>query len=82
VEEEAMNVIEPLSGLPAGANACVVHLVPNDVARLVRLASFGLVPGASVHVQQKSPALVLRIVHTTLAIDRALGEEIYVRRTA
>lgn len=74
-------VIEPLSRLPPGSEASVVHMVPRDHQRLVRFASLGLAPGARLHVQQVQPTMVLRIGETTLAFERCLAEEIYVRRT-
>jgi hypothetical protein len=46
----------------------------------VKLAGLGLVPGAVVHLQQKTPATVLRIGETTIAFDPAIASEIYVRR--
>lgn len=73
-------LLEPLSRLSPGTDACVVYMVPGDSHRLVRFASLGLAPGARVHVHQRSPTMVLRIGQTTLAFERALAHEIYVRR--
>jgi DtxR family Mn-dependent transcriptional regulator len=39
-----------------------------------------VVPGATVRLQQSSPAAVIRIGETTLAVDPAIAGEIYVKR--
>jgi hypothetical protein len=38
------------------------------------------VPGAHVHLRQKSPAFVLALGETTLAVDPAIAGEIYVKK--
>ncbi len=47
---------------------------------LQRLASLGLVPGATLRLQQKLPAFVVAIGETTVAIDRDVASGIFVRR--
>jgi hypothetical protein len=39
-----------------------------------------VVPGALVRLQQKSPAVVLRVGETTLAVEPEFADEIYVKR--
>ncbi|HNR98427.1 MAG TPA: metal-dependent transcriptional regulator [Planctomycetota bacterium] len=46
---------------------------------LQRLAGLGLVPGATLRLQQKLPAFVINIGETTVAIDRAVASGIFVR---
>jgi DtxR family Mn-dependent transcriptional regulator len=73
-------LVQPLDRLSVGERGRIVYIVPRDPERLVRLSNLGIVPGATVSLQQKSPAAVLRIGETTLAMDSAIAGEIYVRR--
>lgn len=54
-----------------------VFAVP-DGAQQVRFASLGLVVGASLEVLQTTPAVVVRVGATTLALERELGARIRV----
>jgi DtxR family Mn-dependent transcriptional regulator len=58
----------------------VVYIAPREPARLIRLSNLGVVPGATVRLQQRSPAAVLRVGETTLAVDADVAGEIYVKR--
>ena len=71
---------EPLSRLEAGAEALVTRMACRDAGRLMRFATLGVAPGARVRVEQTSPAIVLRVGRTTLACERCLADEIYVKR--
>lgn len=75
-------LVQPLSRMAVGSEARVVYIVPKDPERLVRLSSLGLVPGATIRLQQRQPAAVVRIGETTLALDPVIATEIYVKRTA
>jgi DtxR family Mn-dependent transcriptional regulator len=70
----------PLDRLRAGDRGRIVYIAPRESSSLVRLSTLGLVPGATVELQQKSPAAVLRLGETTLALDPAIASEIYVKR--
>lgn len=73
-------LVQPLATLGPGQDARIVHIVPRQPQRLVRLTALGVVPGAVVHLQQKSPAVVLRVGETTLALEPEIASEIYVKR--
>ena len=73
-------LVQPLQGLAPGEWGRIVHIVPREPRRLTRLSSLGVVPGATVRLQQKSPAVILRVGETTLAIEREFAGEIYVKR--
>jgi DtxR family Mn-dependent transcriptional regulator len=73
-------LVQPLDRLPVGREGRIVYIAPREPARLVRLGSLGIVPGVVVHLQQKSPAAVIRIGETTLAVEPAIAGEIYVKR--
>lgn len=74
-------LVAPLDRLPIGQEGRIVYIAPREPDRLVRLAHLGVVPGATVRLQQSSPAAVIRIGETTLAVDPAIAGEIYVKRT-
>jgi len=73
-------LVQPLHRLAPGESGRIVHIVPREPRRLVRLSSLGVVPGATVRLQQKSPAVVLRVGETTLAVEPEFADEIYVKR--
>ena len=73
-------LVQPLDRLPVGEEARVVYIAPREPARLVRLSNLGVVPGAILRLQQRSPAAVLRVGETTLAVEPEVAGEIYVKR--
>ena len=80
--EPPEEAIEPLSRLKPGENARVVHVVARETARLIKLSTMGVVPGAVVRLVQRKPAVVLEIGQTTLALDEAITSDIFVARLA
>lgn len=75
-------LVQPLERLPPGSHGRIVYIAPRAPERLVRLSGLGLVPGVTVQLLQKSPAAVVRIGGTTLALDAAIAGEIYVKKAA
>jgi DtxR family transcriptional regulator, Mn-dependent transcriptional regulator len=73
-------LVQPLARLAPGAAGRIVHIVPREPGRLVRLASLGVVPGARLRLQQTWPAVVIRIGETTLALESDVAGEIFVKR--
>jgi DtxR family Mn-dependent transcriptional regulator len=73
-------LVQPLQRLAPGETGRIVHIVPREARRLMRLSNLGVVPGALVRLQQKSPAVVLRVGETTLAVEPEFADEIYVKR--
>jgi DtxR family Mn-dependent transcriptional regulator len=71
--------VVPLHRLKPGQRAQIVELKSESAARLDRLGALGLMPGAWVVVQQRNPALVLRVGETEISVDRSVAEEILVR---
>jgi Fe2+ transport system protein FeoA len=75
----------PPSGLPGlndlqeGESGEVVCLNCPQNSRRNALAVFGLVPGASIVLQQKRPAFVIRIGETELALEADIAREILVK---
>ncbi|HIE09514.1 MAG TPA: DtxR family transcriptional regulator [Armatimonadetes bacterium] len=78
-DREVRPITLPLSELQPGNRGRVVFITPSIHARLDRLASLGLVPGAVVRLHQKRPSVVVDVGETQLAIDQEIAKEIYVR---
>jgi DtxR family Mn-dependent transcriptional regulator len=73
-------LVRPLERLGLGEIARVVHVATRSPERLVRLSGLGLVPGARIQLQQKTPAAVVRLGGLTLALEPAIAAEVYVQR--
>jgi len=71
--------VVPLHRLKPGQRAQVVELRSERPGRLDRLGALGLMPGAWVVVQQRTPALVLRVGETEVSLDESVAREILVR---
>ena len=72
--------VEPLHRLSVGESGRIVRIAGRDPARLIRLSSLGVVPGARLRVERKRPAVVLSVGDTTLALDPAITADIYVTK--
>jgi DtxR family Mn-dependent transcriptional regulator len=75
-------LVQPLDRLAIGESARIAYIVPKDPERLVRLSNLGIVPGATVRLKQRKPAAVISIGETTLAVDREIAEEVYVKKVS
>jgi DtxR family Mn-dependent transcriptional regulator len=73
-------LVVPLADLPVGESGRIVHIVGRRPELLVKLTNLGITPGAVVRLQQKTPAAVLRIAETVLALEPSIAAEIYVKR--
>ena len=72
----------PLSKLGTGESGTVVRIVSTAPDRVVKLSSLGVMPGVSIRLVQRLPAVVLQIAETTIAIDREVADEIWVEPVA
>ena len=72
----------PLSKLETGASGTVVRIVSTAPDRVVKLSSLGVMPGVSIRLVQRQPAVVLQIAETTIAIDREVADDILVEPVA
>jgi DtxR family Mn-dependent transcriptional regulator len=73
-------LVVKLKDLSVGLKGRIVFIAPSDDSRLERLASLGILPGSIIKLKQKKPSFVLKIDETTLAIDSAIAEGIYVKQ--
>ncbi|MBI5055932.1 MAG: metal-dependent transcriptional regulator [Nitrospirae bacterium] len=76
---EVKPLVMQLKELDVGSKGRIIFIVPSENSRLERLASMGIVPGSIIKLKQKRPSFVLEIDETTLAIDSAIAEEIYIK---
>ncbi len=78
--------IEPLvvrlTSLEVGKRARIVYITPSFQARLERLGSLGLAPGGILKLKQIYPSYVVDIDETTVALDKDVGKEIFVREVS
>jgi DtxR family transcriptional regulator, Mn-dependent transcriptional regulator len=73
-------LVAPLLDMRLGESARIVFITPRAIGSLDRIATLGVIPGASVRLKQKSPAVVLEVGQTTIALDRGIARDVYVRR--
>ena len=73
-------LVIPLDDLGLGIEGRIVFIVPKSHHRLDRLTTLGVVPGSVIRLHQKNPSYVLQIGETTLALDKEIVKDIYVRR--
>jgi DtxR family Mn-dependent transcriptional regulator len=75
-------LVQPLTNLSVGKNARIVFITPSYQTRLERLGSLGLTPGGVLKLKQRYPSYVVEIDETTVALDRDVGKEIFVREVS
>jgi DtxR family Mn-dependent transcriptional regulator len=73
-------VVVRLSDFEVGQRGKILFITPSEAARISRLSSIGIIPGAVIKLIQKMPSVVLQIDETTIAIDPELAGEIFVKK--
>jgi DtxR family Mn-dependent transcriptional regulator len=73
-------LVTGLPHFPVGESGRIVFIAPKFHDRMDRLAALGVVPGSDIRLHQRSPAFVLEIGETTVAIDPEIAGEIFVKR--
>ena len=79
-KKEMKPLVIPLEELGLGEEGRIVFIAPKSHQRLDRLSSLGIVPGSIIRMHQKNPSHVLQIGETSLALDREIVKDIYVKR--
>jgi DtxR family Mn-dependent transcriptional regulator len=72
-------LIRRVTELPVGATASIAYIAPKTLARIDRLAAFGIVPGSEIRLIARNPSCVVACGASSIAIDDEIGREIYVR---
>jgi len=78
--KEMKPLVLPLEELGLGDQGRIVFIAPKSHPRLDRLSAMGLLPGSVVRMHQKHPSYVLEVGETTLALDKDIVKDIYVKR--
>lgn len=78
-QELVSRAILPLTDVEAGETVRVAYITLSEEGRLSRLSSLGVLPGASVKVEQKFPAFVIELEETNVAIEKEVASNIFVR---
>jgi DtxR family Mn-dependent transcriptional regulator len=79
-KKEMKPLVTPLEELGLGEEGRIVFIAPKSHQRLDRLSTLGIVPGSILRMHQKNPSYVLQIGETTLALDKDIVKNIYVKR--
>ncbi len=79
-KKEMKPLVIPLEDLGLSEEGRIVFIAPKSHQRLDRLSTLGIVPGSIVRMHQKNPSHVLQIGETTLALDKDIVKDIYVKR--
>jgi DtxR family transcriptional regulator, Mn-dependent transcriptional regulator len=81
IRTEIRPLVMRLTEASLGASVRIVFITPRSKKRLEKLSALGIVPGSRVRLLQRNPSFVLEIGQTTVAVDRDITDEIYVKPT-
>jgi len=79
-KKEIKPYVIPLDDLGLSEEGRIVFIAPRSHQRLDRLSTLGIAPGSIVRMHQKNPSHVLQIGETTIALDRDIVKDIYVKK--
>jgi DtxR family transcriptional regulator, Mn-dependent transcriptional regulator len=80
-KKEMLPLVLPLSEADIGTDAKIVYILPSLELRLSKLTNLGVIPGNTIHIKQKSPAFVISVEESTIAIDSDIAKEIFILKT-
>jgi len=72
-------LVTRVTELPVGASASIAFIAPKTLARLEKLAAFGIVAGSEIRLVARKPSCVIACGATSIALEDEIGREIYVR---
>jgi DtxR family Mn-dependent transcriptional regulator len=81
IRTEIRPLVMRLTEASLGAAVRIVFITPRSKKRLEKLSALGIVPGSRIRLLQRNPSFVLEIGQTTVAVDRDITDEIYVKPT-
>ncbi|MEK6543911.1 MAG: metal-dependent transcriptional regulator [Elusimicrobiota bacterium] len=73
-------VMAPLAQMQSGQVGTIAYLAMGSRPELHKLFSLGVVPGAVIRINQTSPAYVVSVGNTMIALDKDLAAAIFVRK--
>lgn len=76
---EVQPLVQRLSDIAVGQTGRITVIAPKFRSRLDRLGALGIIPGAEIKLCQKFPSFVVQLGQTTIAIDKDIANEIFVR---
>jgi len=80
IQAEVRPLVTRLTDASLSLPVRIVFITPKFVKRLEKLSSLGIVPGSIIRLMQKSPSHVIQIGQTTVAVDKEITDEIFVKR--
>jgi len=80
IRTEIQPLVTRLSDASLGASVRIVFITPKSKKRLEKLSTLGIVPGSRLRLLQRNPSYVVQIGQTTVAVDRDITDEIYVKQ--
>ena len=80
IKTDVRPLVTRLSDASLSVPVRIVFITPKSVRRLEKLSSLGIVPGSTIRLMQKSPSHVIQVDQTTVAVDKEITDEIYVKR--
>jgi DtxR family Mn-dependent transcriptional regulator len=80
IRTEIQPLVTRLSEAGLGDSVRIVFIAPKSRKRLEKLSSLGIVPGSRLRLLQRNPSYILQLGETTVAVDRDITDEIYVKR--
>ena len=81
IRTEVRPLVTRLSDASLSVPVRIVFITPKSVKRLEKLSSLGVVPGSIIRLMQRSPSHVIQIGQTTIAVDKEITNEIFVKQT-
>jgi len=81
IRTEIRPLVMRLTEASLGATVRIMFITPRSKKRLEKLSTLGIVPGCRIRLLQRNPSFVLEIDQTTVAVDRDITDEIYVKPT-
>lgn len=73
-----MDHVVPLTQLKRGDMALITCFDPYSAMHFSKLSAFGILPDVLVSIVQSSPAVILKIDYTQVALDRVIAAGIMV----
>jgi DtxR family Mn-dependent transcriptional regulator len=73
-------LVQPLTALNVGGSGRIAYINTRNFPRLQKLSAFGITPGVTVKLFQRSPSVVLQCEETQVALEEEIARDIYVRQ--